>query len=518
MEKATVAIDTAAPIELGKYLKYEEYLLPICVALVILLDLVASAGSFVLAYWLRQGEPVFVVPVGKIFPADITDNFRPYFSVLIFIPFVRILLLRHYDLYRLRGEFSIIQDFINILKATTVGSLVITSIAFLYRGGVEFRDFSYSRLVFIYDWGLVFSALFLIRFFLRTAQTIYRRWSGNLIPTLVVGTGKNAEVCIGELLERPRLGYRVVGVLTADGEPQPKVFEGVPVLGSFRDLPALARQYAIREVLITDERISPDLIFQAIMKCGRKHRVDFRVVPNLFNCLPRKTGVEQVGSLPMIKLFEEPLRGPNRFLKRAMDLVLSVIAIVFGAPVWLAVMLLIKLDSRGPAIYAQERVGMDGRIFRAYKFRSMYHNSDESLHRQLMEKTIRGEAANQGTAEKPIYGKVKDDPRITRVGAFIRKYSLDELPQVLNVLKGEMSFVGPRPPIPYEVEHYEEWHRARFQVKPGITGLWQVSGRNRLNFEQMVKLDIYYIENWSLWLDIKILFKTVPVVLKGDAC
>jgi lipopolysaccharide/colanic/teichoic acid biosynthesis glycosyltransferase len=160
---------------------------------------------------------------------------------------------------------------------------------------------------------------------------------------------------------------------------------------------------------------------------------------------------------------------------------------------------------------------MDGRVFRAYKFRSMYYQADEGLHRELMKKTISNQGnINQGTGDAPVYGKVKDDPRITRIGSWLRRFSLDELPQLLNIIKGEMSLVGPRPPIPYEVECYQAWHRARFHVKPGLTGLWQVSGRNRLNFEQMVKLDIYYIENWSLWLDLKILLKTIPVVLYGE--
>lgn len=518
MEKTQSVVDlkVSDSLALSRYLKYESYLLPLCTAALVLFDMAICVGSFILAYWLRQGEPVFIVPKGHLLPIDVTTSFRPYFSVLLFVPIVRMMALRHYDLYRLRGEFSVIQDLINIFKATMVGSLVITSIAFLYRGGVEFRDFSYSRLVFVWDWALVFSGIFTLRLLLRGAQTLYRQRSVNLIPTLVVGTGKNAEVCIGEIAEKPRLGYRVVGVLTADGEAHSGSLEGVPVLGSFNDLPSLTRQYSIREVLITDERISPDLIFKAIMKCGRKHRVDFRVIPNMFNCLPRKTGVEQIGSLPMVKLFEDPLRGPNRLIKRALDLTLSLLAVVLGSPVWLLIMILIKLDSRGPTIYTQERVGMDGRIFRAYKFRSMYHNADESIHRELMERNIKNGGVNQGTEDTPIYGKVKDDPRITRVGSVIRRYSMDELPQILNVIKGEMSFIGPRPPIPYEVECYEEWHRARFYVKPGITGLWQVSGRNRLNFDQMVKLDIYYIENWSLWLDLKILLKTIPVVLKGD--
>jgi exopolysaccharide biosynthesis polyprenyl glycosylphosphotransferase len=520
MQNSGRAIDlTTVPAEtlgLSRYLKYETYLLPFCTSLIILSDLAISTGSFILAYWMRQGEAVFFRPLGDFLPIDITWNFRPYFSVLLFVPLVRILALRHYDLYRLHGEFSLLQDLSNLFKATMVGSLVITSIAFLYRGGREFHDFSYSRLVFVYDWLIVMAAYTSLRLFVRAAQTIYRHHSGNLIPALVVGCGQNAEVCISEIAQKPRLGYRVLGVLMANGENFNPQIEGVPVLGRFEDLPVFVRQYGIKEVLITDERISPQSIFEAIMKCGRKHRVDFRVVPNLFNCLPSKTGIEQIGSLPMIKLFQEPLQGPNRWLKRTIDLTFCALSVTLSSPLWFLIIVLIKLNSRGPAIYRQERVGMDGRVFRAYKFRSMYINADDEIHREVMKKAISNRPeSNQGTDDDPIYGKVKDDPRITKVGKWLRHYSLDELPQLLNVIRGEMSLIGPRPPIPYEVELYQDWHRARFHVKPGITGLWQVSGRNRLSFEQMVKLDIYYIENWSLWLDLKILLKTIPVVVRG---
>jgi exopolysaccharide biosynthesis polyprenyl glycosylphosphotransferase len=253
------------------------------------------------------------------------------------------------------------------------------------------------------------------------------------------------------------------------------------------------------------------------MRCGRGRNVDFRVLPDLFNCLPKKTEVQQLGPLPLIKLFEEPLEGLNRFFKRAVDLALSMVIIAGTSPIWATVMILLKLDSKGPLFYIQERVGMDGRPFGMYKFRSMYINQDDSKHRAIMEAAIKNASvANQGDEERPVFGKVKDDPRITRVGRFIRKYSIDELPQLINVVRGEMSLVGPRPPIPYEVEMYEDWHRSRFHATPGLTGLWQVSGRNRLTFDEMVRLDVYYLKNWSIWLDLKILLKTPMVVLKGD--
>jgi lipopolysaccharide/colanic/teichoic acid biosynthesis glycosyltransferase len=190
---------------------------------------------------------------------------------------------------------------------------------------------------------------------------------------------------------------------------------------------------------------------------------------------------------------------------------------VLLAPVWLAVSILIKFDSKGPIFFRQERVGMDGRIFLCYKFRTMRADADEQLHREAYQKNIGGDtAANAGDDSDPVFGKVKDDPRVTRLGRRLRRSSIDEMPQLFNVLLGDMSIVGPRPPIPYEVEEYELWHRKRLDMKPGITGLWQVSGRNRLPFEEMVRIDVFYIENWSVWLDLKIILLTLPAILRGD--
>jgi exopolysaccharide biosynthesis polyprenyl glycosylphosphotransferase len=518
-------------LHLRRYLRYEAYLLPFVTAALMLADIVVAIGSFCLGYWVRQHDPLFFRPAGSLLPVDVTWAFRPYFSVLLFVPMIRLFTLRRYELYQLRGEVSALQDVHNILRATLIGSLAITCVAFFYRGGLEFREFSYSRLVFFYDWLIALGGYTVLRLIVRGIQDFIRRYDVNLIPALVVGCNQNSEVCVSEISENPRLGYRVIGVLAVEGEGAITQVAGKSVLGKFEDLPAFVRQLGIKEVLITDDRISSQAIFEAMMRCGRQHHVDFRVFPNLLNCLPRKTGIDQIGSLPMIHLFEEPLNGPNHWIKRGLDLTLASLAILLSAPMWLLIAAIIKLTSSGPAIYAQERVGMDGRVFRMYKFRSMYANTGDDPHRTVMQQNIVSSVqnptnqlnppnpdnqANQGTADQPIYGKVKDDHRITPVGAWLRRYSLDELPQFLNVLRGEMSLVGPRPPIPYEVECYHDWHRARFHVKPGLTGMWQVSGRNRLNFEQMVRLDIYYIENWSVWLDLKILLKTIPVALRGD--
>ena len=212
---------------------------------------------------------------------------------------------------------------------------------------------------------------------------------------------------------------------------------------------------------------------------------------------------------------EEP-RKIELALKRAVDILGAVVGLVLFSPIMLVISLAIKLTSPGPVIFTQNRFGKKGVRFPFYKFRSMYWNVDDQIHQEYVTSLIKGEheKINQGDEEKPLY-KIKSDPRVTRVGKIIRKASIDELPQFFNVLKGEMSLVGPRPPIPYEVEKYEPWHLRRIlEVKPGITGLWQVDGRSKTSFDDMVRLDLRYVQSWSLWLDIKILLKTIRAVVR----
>jgi exopolysaccharide biosynthesis polyprenyl glycosylphosphotransferase len=496
------------------------------VAALVLIDLSLSVLAFIVSYKLHNDTPVFEWRRKFFWPTGIWDAFEPYFSIMLFVPFVKIYALRRYGLYKLRGEFSFSGDFIKIFKASTLASLVMVLIAFLFRQGIAYRDgqlvflqdFSYSRMIFVYDWLFSMGLFWLTRCVVRAIQIIYRTGERNLIRTIVVGSGEMAQVCISEISEKPRLGYKLIGAVTAgNGEETERVQSyGVRRLGAFDDLPELVKKYGIEEVLITDTGINPGKMFEVLMECGRDHQIKYRVIPNLFDCLPGKTEIDTIGTLPMIKLYEEPLRGPQRVLKRGMDVVVSLGLLLVTWPLWAALAVIIKMGSRGPVFLRQERVGMDGKMFLMWKFRSMHEGADDQEHRELMRRTINGEDANQGTASEPIYGKLKDDPRLTRVGAWMRRYSIDELPQIINVLTGQMSLVGPRPPLVYEVRCYKDWHRARFHVKPGITGLWQVSGRNRLHFEDMVRLDIFYIENWSPWLDLKIMLKTPAVMLKGD--
>ena len=488
------------------------WVMPMVKAGLILTDALIAAGSFAIAFYLREGEAIFQPGGGFSW----TARFAPYGALIIFIIGIRLITLRYYDLYRLRGEYSFVDDGFRVFKATAIGSLLIVAAAFLYRGGFDYRAFSYARSVFVLDFLIALFSFQLVRALLRLAQTFFRLRGINLIPTLVVGRGPEAAFCIKEMRERPSLGYRVIGAVSTDAQIEEPTYEGVPVVSDLVGLPDAIRESGANEVIIADSNVQSDTLFEVMMRCGRRRGVEFRIAPSLFNCLPSKTEVDQIGALPMIRLFREPLSDFARGTKRLSDIVIALLALVLLLPLWLLIALLIKLDSKGPVFYQQERVGMDGRIFVVYKFRTMLMNADSEIHREYQKKFIAGHAeANVGDENRPAY-KLRNDPRITRVGRVLRRLSLDEAPQLINVLRGDMSVVGPRPPIAYEVEAYELWHRKRLDMKPGLTGLWQVSGRNRLSFEEMVKLDLFYIENWSLLFDIKIILRTVMVLVRGE--
>jgi lipopolysaccharide/colanic/teichoic acid biosynthesis glycosyltransferase len=219
---------------------------------------------------------------------------------------------------------------------------------------------------------------------------------------------------------------------------------------------------------------------------------------------------------PAVARSRERLR-VEKFMKRSIDFVVSLLVVVLGFPFFIAVALLIKLTSPGPVFFSQLRIGEREELFTLYKFRTMRQGVDDSIHREFTRSFIEGRMSNSSLDEKaPSVYKLTNDPRITSIGNFLRKTSLDELPQFINILKGEMTIVGPRPPLQYELEYYEEWHKLRLEAKPGLTGLWQVSGRSSVPFDEMVKLDLYYIEHWTLLLDFKIMLRTIPVMLFGS--
>jgi exopolysaccharide biosynthesis polyprenyl glycosylphosphotransferase len=488
-----------------------EWVMPLVRVAVVALDVVIASAAFLLAFRLRTGAQVLSSTAWAW-----SKDFVPYAGVFFFVVPVSVSMLAYIRVYRFYGAFSYTQEFIKIFKAIAVSSLLTVAWAFLFRGGFSFREFSYSRGLFLLDFAFALLGFWFSHLALRWMQARIRERDINLIPTLVLGTDDESANIIDELRTRKYLGYRVVGRVrtgAADLSGAPPV----PVLGGVDDLADLIRRYRIQEVIITDDKFESGRLFEAMLAVGRSHKVEFRFAPSVFNLLPQKTSVEQIGVLPMVRLFTEPLTDAERFLKRTSDLVIAVVALIVTLPIWLAASILIKRGSPGPVLFKQERVGMDGRIFLCLKFRTMRADADESLHKETYKRNIAGSAtANAGDHRRPIYGKVANDPRVTPTGKWLRRYSVDELPQLINVLRGDMSIVGPRPPIPYEVEEYDVWHRKRLDMKPGITGLWQVSGRNRLTFEQMVNVDLFYIENWSLWLDLKIILLTIPALWRDE--
>ena len=514
--KAETAVETRSVVARAEN-RVPRWVMPLVKAAVFAVDAGLAVLSLMLAFKIREGDAVFSATAWAW-----SKDFVPYAGILYFAVLVRLAMLVYERVYRYQGAFSYSRELIKIFKAAAVGSLLMIGWAFLFRGGFAFREFSYSRGVFVLDFAISLAMYAVFHIGLRVVQVQFRKREINLIPTLDVGSNAEAEQTVRELNERRELGYRVIGVVMSDAEKRRRGdaengISGTAIIGSLDDLPDLIRELEIQEVIITDNTIPSERLFEAMMKIDRKQQVEFRFAPSLFDLLPQKTSVEQIGVLPMVRLFREPLSDAERFVKRASDIVISFTALVLLSPVWLVASLLIKSNSRGPIFFRQERVGMDGRLFLCYKFRTMHADSDDTPHRDAYQKNIEGaDEANAGDDGEPVFGKVKDDPRITSIGRWLRRSSLDELPQLLNALKGDMSIVGPRPPIPYEVEGYEIWHRKRLDMKPGMTGLWQVSGRNRLTFEEMVRIDLFYIENWSLWLDLKIILLTLPAVWRGD--
>jgi exopolysaccharide biosynthesis polyprenyl glycosylphosphotransferase len=475
---------------------------------VLLTDVLLSVLCFMIAFAWRENDAIFL---GDSW--NWTTEFAPYGVLLPFVAAIRIVTFKTQDLYRLRGEFSFFDDALKVFKAVSIGTLLMVATAFLYRGGFKYTAFSYSRTVFAADFAFALLVFCLFRFTVRFVQIFARKNSINLIPTLVVGNGREAEIVINEMQTKRELGYRVIGVVfDSKFQISNSKFCDIPIVGTLDNLPEIVVKTGASEVIITEQNVSSEVLFDVMMRCGRRKGVEFKLAPNLFDSLPRKTNVEQIGSLPMIQLFRQPLSPVSQFVKRLEDVIIALFATIILSPLTILIAILIKFDSKGNVFYKQKRVGMDGRQFSFYKFRTMQVNNDDSEHREYLKNYIAGETENNG--EETVFKL--NDSRVTRIGKHLRRLSLDELPQIFNVLRGEMSIVGPRPPIPYEVEEYNATQRRRLDMKPGITGLWQVSGRNRLTFEQMLTLDVFYIENWSLWLDLKIILKTIPAMIRGD--
>jgi exopolysaccharide biosynthesis polyprenyl glycosylphosphotransferase len=277
---------------------------------------------------------------------------------------------------------------------------------------------------------------------------------------------------------------------------------GLPLLGSLESLATILAGDPVDELIVTDDFKERDLL--EIVENAHRRGLRVRVAPKTTELLVTRGEYTPQEGLPLFELRPPVLIGTDWVIKRGFDLTLSTLVLILGLPLWLVIAAAIKLGSPGPVFYRDQRVGCGEREFGMLKFRTMAVGSHER----------QAELEDRNEADGPLF-KIRDDPRITRVGRMLRRFSLDEVPQLLNVLNGEMSIVGPRPLPLRDYVQLEDWHRKRYLVLPGLTGLWQVSGRIALPFDDLVRLDFYYLENWSIWLDISIISKTLPAVLAG---
>ena len=314
--------------------------------------------------------------------------------------------------------------------------------------------------------------------------------------------GDTGQAVLRTMVARSELGYKVIGYLDDNDEKGLVDIGRVKGLGKLENIASVIQKHRVDLVVITLRWKHYNRI-QEMVRSSRRGNADVRLVPDIFQLNMRQVQVENLDGIPLLGVDgTHEFRGTNRVIKRVVDLGL----IILSAPVWLLVFglvgLAIRLEGPGPIFYQQKRIGENGKPFMMYKFRSMIPNADEMKAQMVEEADV-----------DPRHPKFPDDPRITKVGQFLRRTSLDEFPNILNVIQGQMSLVGPRPPTPDEVALYEPWHHQRLNFIPGMTGLWQVSGRSDVPFEEMCLLDIYYIENWSINLDTQILLMTVPRVL-----
>jgi exopolysaccharide biosynthesis polyprenyl glycosylphosphotransferase len=435
------------------------------------------------------------------------------------------LILREMNLYaEPEGEEG---EFFRLSAAALVASVLLAAIGSFIRTQYEDQQFQFSRaysLLFLF-----FSVFCLVvgRFAYRVILRTFARKGIGQNRIVFVGTGPLVEELAADLNLR---GTNVIlGALAVPSLPRPKrepdeetpwtpgsIFE-LESLGDAKNLADIAQASQADEVIVALPDAPQDLLRTLAEDCYRAH-VRFRMVPDVYEMLLDHMHLSLVGDIPLLGMRGSRIEGINFLCKRLFDIVVSSLLLLILVPlVFLPTAAAIRATDKGPIFYFQERIGYRRRKFRFWKFRSMRVGADEgrnvSQHREYLKKYIAGKADGAKDAKGRTVYKLTEDPRVTRIGRFIRQFSVDELPQLWNVLIGDMSLIGPRPPVSYEVDQYRPIHYRRFEVLPGISGLWQVSGRNRLTFEEMVKLDLYYIENWSMELDCRILFKTVSVVL-----
>lgn len=441
-------------------------------------DLVVVSGAWLIAYWLRFQTELITVDKG-------VPPFANYLSMLLFIWLIWAFVFRRMGLYRPMRGVRAMREIWTLINANLFATVIFIAITYLFRE----KSVPFSRLVFLYFGALATLFTILQRSVVRSFLREIRRRGYNLRYMLIVGAGKVAGDIVSRIRLHQELGIQVIGCLSKDGQDR-RGPRGIPVVGKYADLPELLRTHDIDQVIVALP-LEDNLLLPEIMSSVGDSLVDVRIVPDIYQFVSIGGSVEEFEGLPVISVQSSPLDGPNLVLKRALDVSMAMVALIVLSPLMLLIALCVKLTSRGPVFYAQERVSLDGTRFSIYKFRTMF---------------LDAEALGPGWTSP-------GDARVTPLGRLLRQTSLDELPQLFNVLRGDMSLVGPRPERPVFIQEFRQRiprYMLRHKVPAGMTGWAQVNGwRGDTSIDKRIEYDLYYIEHWSLLLDLKIMFLTI---------
>jgi len=449
--------------------------------LLFLADSVVCCLSIFITYWLRTYVLSSFVATAPEF-----HSLMVYIRAFPFVLVIWVSVFYFSGLYSIKRSTSRLNESLQIFKSLSLVILIVMAGSFL-------RHFDYSRSIVILFYFLSIPLTIVFRFVIRKIQHEMLRKGFNRIPALIVGTGETGKMVLNKMLKFPALGYEPVGFIeTRRSNKKNRSVNGVPILGNVAELKEIIRKTDAKEVFFANPNIPRKRILSFIVQCEDLN-VKFRLVSDLFEIITARIDIDDVADIPIVDLGHGRLTKVNYLIKLVMDYALAAIFLLLTLPLFVFIAVAIKLDTPGPVFFTQERVGLKGRKFNIYKFRTMYKDVDRFELSPL----------------RP------GDKRITPVGRILRRFSLDELPQLFNIIKGDMSLVGPRPEMAFIVEKYNDWERKRLDIKPGLTGLWQILGRKELPLHENLEYDFYYIKNQSLLLDIAILFKTIPVILFG---
>jgi len=455
-------------------------------------DVVMLSLGFRLAYMLRFETGL------SFFQLNVAPSTTFYKNLVFFIIPLWLLVFYLAGLYNRQSLLGGTREYDLVFRATAVGFLLVVVAGFLD------PDFIIARGFLLTAWGFSFLLTAIGRFLLRRLVYNLRTIGFFLTPAVIIGANAEGRSLAEQLLGWRTSGLAVVGFIDEKSEVTQPINRFPPVLGSLEKLDQIITEYQVEELIIATSAISRDGLLSIFKHYGFNSQVNLRLSSGLYEIITTGLTVKEFAYVPLIEVNKVRLTGTEKMFKLILDYGMALPLVILIMPFLLLIAVIILIDSPGPIIHRRRVMGINGRQFDAFKFRTMYANADEILvkYPELQAELIKNQ-------------KIKNDPRITRVGKFLRKASLDELPQLFNVLQHEMSLVGPRMITPEEVKVYNQWGMNLLTVQPGITGLWQVSGRSDVSYEERVRLDMHYIRNWSIWLDLQLIWQTIPAVLKG---